>query len=232
MQSLLFAATAAGTAASSSSATTSSAAASATTPAPAATASASASASTATKATTTATTAAPSTQIVFTVSADEIAVVAIIFVYAVAITSGSIAWRALSKPDSGWSLGRALSETDQISATPTPPTHEGDGAAGKGGAEAGGAQPPQAQAPASPPSGELQTILVPSTSRLIAFLGLLIMLSLYLGGGTVAIWNIAHNVEVGWFDKFTGFLYSGIVLFAPYLANQVNAAVKAIAGKG
>lgn len=66
----------------------------------------------------------------------------------------------------------------------------------------------------------------PSTSRLIAFLGLLVLMVIYVGIGYVAVWRVLNNQPV---PDISSFLLSGLTVFAPYIANQVKQMVQGAA---
>jgi len=59
----------------------------------------------------------------------------------------------------------------------------------------------------------------PSSSRMIAFLGLLILMVLYMGIGYVAIWRLLNNEAL---PNVNTFLLTGLSLFAPYAFNQLK----------
>lgn len=68
-----------------------------------------------------------------------------------------------------------------------------------------------------------KTELVASSSRLIAFLGTLAILFLFIGFGVVILWNFAKNgtVPPGTKEAMT-FLVGGLTLFAPYVVNKFS----------
>ena len=99
--------------------------------------------------------------------------------------------KALAKPDSGWSLAEALSEPETMT------------------------QDPAAATPVT------VTRLVPSTSRLIAFMGLFGILLLYLGFGAVLLYYFGTGQNLpGGVDEVQSFLLAGLTLFAPYVVNK------------
>lgn len=68
-------------------------------------------------------------------------------------------------------------------------------------------------------------ILVASSSRLIAVIGLLGILVVVLGSGYAIVWNLFMKGEPPQrLGDLRWFLYGAATLFAPYLANQVRAA--------
>jgi hypothetical protein len=74
--------------------------------------------------------------------------------------------------------------------------------------------------------------LVSSSSRVIALFGMSVMLVLYTAMGLVLVWGYASTGRLP--DKTAGdgiynFFYIGLVVFAPYFANQTAAAIKSFA---
>ena len=67
-------------------------------------------------------------------------------------------------------------------------------------------------------------IMVGSTSRLIALVGLMGILVIVLGIGYSIIWNLFVAGKVPDLTYVKSFLFGAAALFAPYLANQVRAA--------
>lgn len=72
--------------------------------------------------------------------------------------------------------------------------------------------------------GQSNVVMVASTSRLIALLGLLGILTTVLGIGYAIIWNLFLYGTVPPLTQVRSFLFGAACLFAPYLANQVRAA--------
>jgi hypothetical protein len=66
--------------------------------------------------------------------------------------------------------------------------------------------------------------MVASSSRLIAFLGLRVILCLYLGFGYVSLWDRFFKPEATIDARNLLALFGGATMFAPYLANQLNSA--------
>jgi hypothetical protein len=64
----------------------------------------------------------------------------------------------------------------------------------------------------------------PSTSRLIAFLGMLVMASIIFGLGCSSLWVFLETGQVPALAGVTPFLIACAGLFTPYLANQVGQA--------
>jgi len=74
-------------------------------------------------------------------------------------------------------------------------------------------------------AGAARTILTASTSRLIAFLGMIAILGLFLGYGVFVLWGVAetgHAPESS--GEFSKYLLGGVTLFAPYVVNKFAAA--------
>jgi len=92
-----------------------------------------------------------------------------------------------------WTLADALSEE----ADPQPPV------------------PPNATPPAKP-------VMVASSSRLIALLGLFVILSLFIGVGYYMLWCLFTNGPLEPLKDVTSYFYAGIVLFAPYIVNKFS----------
>jgi hypothetical protein len=95
--------------------------------------------------------------------------------------------------DADWSLKDALTE-------PTLPP-------------AAGAPAPVAGAP--PPPG------ASSSSRLIALLGMVVILILFVRVGLVAMWQLAENAHVD-LSQFQSYFLAGASLFVPYVFNQIR----------
>jgi len=74
-------------------------------------------------------------------------------------------------------------------------------------------------------AGGSRTVLTPSTSRLIAFLGMIAILGLFLGFGVFVLWGVAETGHVPESsDEFSKYLFGGVTLFAPYVVNKFAAA--------
>lgn len=130
----------------------------------------------------------------------------------------SLGWVKKSLNSGGWSLVHALSEeVDSPKCSQPAPT-----------APAVGAAP----VPAVPTGGFIApdgTALVGSTSRLIAFMGMLVIMAFVIGVGLWLLWSLfSTNTVPSNLDKLTNFFYGSAMLFAPYAANQIKAALSAI----
>lgn len=111
----------------------------------------------------------------------------------------------------GWSLANAVSEPTRLQVPADPHWLESMG--DREAAAAG-------RAPGPP---ETVTVLEPSTSRLIALVGMVVILMMYLGFGIFILFSFAFTCAMpASSGAVTGFLYSGLTLFAPYVANQFS----------
>jgi hypothetical protein len=73
-------------------------------------------------------------------------------------------------------------------------------------------------------------VMVASASRLIALLGLLAILAIFVGFGYYFLYAaFAHELETTNVKPVVYFLFSGATMFAPYLANQLQSAFSAFA---
>ncbi len=111
----------------------------------------------------------------------------------------------------GWSLANALSEPThlQVPADPRWLESMGDREAATAGIDR------------TPPV--TVTVLEPSSSRLIALVGMVVILMMYLGFGIICLYSFGFTCAMpASSGAATGFLYSGLTLFAPYVANQFS----------
>ena len=69
--------------------------------------------------------------------------------------------------------------------------------------------------------------MVASSSRLIALLGLLVLLALFLGVGYSILWALYTGNSLPNISDLTSFFLSGLALFSPYAFNQVKEAFTA-----
>lgn len=76
--------------------------------------------------------------------------------------------------------------------------------------------------------GQKFTGMRASSSRLIALLGSVTVVSLYLGYGFVLLWGFARTggIPGGVIDDLGKFLLGGVGLFTPYVANKISNAFK------
>ncbi|MFP5221691.1 MAG: hypothetical protein ACLGSA_05325 [Acidobacteriota bacterium] len=103
------------------------------------------------------------------------------------------------RTDPQWSLGRALSENTVV----------------------------EQQDPDDACKKKLVYIDLPSTSRLIAFLGMIVLLSIFLALGTVMVWTLGRTGKIISLGDAQNFLWAGLSMFAPYLISQGRDALKA-----
>ncbi|OIR03575.1 hypothetical protein GALL_144340 [mine drainage metagenome] len=82
-----------------------------------------------------------------------------------------------------------------------------------------------------PAAAGTKPALVPSSSRLIAFLGMLALIGVTIGVAYGVLWGLFFDKDLAQLDKIGSFLTSAAVIFVPYAANQIKAAVAAVAGK-
>ena len=79
--------------------------------------------------------------------------------------------------------------------------------------------------------GTKKTILLASSSRLIALLGLVVLLVAFLGFGVIAMWSLAESGSMPSLAEVSKFLVGGATLFLPYGINQVRTALEAFGNK-
>ncbi len=62
-----------------------------------------------------------------------------------------------------------------------------------------------------------------SSSRMLALMGAIVILLMFLGFGSVALFSFANTGELPQaMDKVVNFLLAGMTLFAPYAVNQFS----------
>ncbi len=76
--------------------------------------------------------------------------------------------------------------------------------------------------PQPTPAPDKKPIMVASSSRLIALLGLFVILSLFLGVGYYILWCLFTNSQMTNLKDVTSYFYAGVVLFAPYIVNKFS----------
>ena len=78
-------------------------------------------------------------------------------------------------------------------------------------------------------AGQTKTVMAASTSRLVAVFGMLVTLSMYLGIGIVAIWDLVFTARApSSLAALIKFMLGGLALFAPYFVNQVRVALTSV----
>ena len=112
----------------------------------------------------------------------------------------------------GWSLANAVSEPTRLSI----PLEE-QWAQSQGDNQAG----IRANNPKGPPTAV--TLMEASTSRLIALAGMVAILLIYVGFGIFSLYTFGLTCQMPASTvAVSTFLYSGLTLFAPYVANKVS----------
>lgn len=76
-----------------------------------------------------------------------------------------------------------------------------------------------------------ETLLVASTSRVIALFGLIALLVLFMGFGAIAMWYFATSAKMPDFSGILNYFYAGAGLFVPYGLNQFKEAFTAFSPK-
>ncbi|MDP3282202.1 MAG: hypothetical protein Q8M57_14365 [Nitrosomonas sp.] len=137
------------------------------------------------------------------------AVISVIFLGS--LISVALIRSALS--DSKWSLADALSEEAKVSSL------EADG---------NGGFKPRSDAAGNP---VMITELRASSSRMIALVGMMVILLMFLGFGIFAVYSFSKTGVMPDTENITNFLIAGLTLFAPYLVNQFAAIFEKLAPK-
>ena len=130
----------------------------------------------------------------------------------------------------GWSLANALSEPTRLTIPIDPRWSQSqrDAVSSQGGA-AGSSAVGIGAAKEGPPVA--LTILEASSSRLIAMVGMVVIVLLYLGFGIFSLYTFGLTCEMpASTTAVTSFLYAGLTLFAPYAANKVSGILKPVLG--
>jgi uncharacterized membrane protein len=117
---------------------------------------------------------------------------------------------------SSWSLEDALSEEAEITAMETDPSGNKTGK------------------PLMDDTGKplMITEMRASTSRMIAMLGMIIILLMFLGFGSFALFSFAKTGNMpDSIDKVVNFLLAGLALFAPYIVNKFSSMFESLSPK-
>src|SRR5207247_1467676 len=115
---------------------------------------------------------------------------------------------------SKWSLADALSEEAEVTSMEADP--------------AGGTKP-RLDASGKP---LMVTEMRSSTSRLIALMGMIVILLMFLGFGAFALYSFGKTGNMpDSIDKVVNFLLAGLTLFAPYLVNKFATAFESLSPK-
>lgn len=112
-------------------------------------------------------------------------------------------WKSL-RSDKNWSMARALSENTVV----------------------------EQQDPADSTKKTSVVIDLPSSSRLIAFIGLIVLMVTFLTLGAVMIWTLGRTGQIISMGNAQDFLWAGMAMFAPYLISQSKDALKAFGKPG
>jgi hypothetical protein len=134
--------------------------------------------------------------------------IVVILVFLASITALLLVKQALA--GTNWSLSDALSEETDITATN-----------------------PQNGAPVLDSGGKPVKIteLRASSSRLIALMGMISIVIMYLGFGIFTLFGFAKTGEVpSSIDTIIKFLVSGLTLFAPYVINKFSSIFQSLSG--
>ncbi|SNX59294.1 hypothetical protein SAMN06296273_0734 [Nitrosomonas ureae] len=140
------------------------------------------------------------------------------FIYVVisVIFMGSLISVALIRSalsNSKWSLADALSEEAKVTSL------EADG---------NGGFKPRLDANGNP---VMITELRASSSRMIALVGMMVILLMFLGFGIFAVYSFSRTGKMPNTENIVNFLVAGLTLFAPYLVNQFAAIFEKLAPK-
>lgn len=65
-------------------------------------------------------------------------------------------------------------------------------------------------------------MFIPSSSRLIAFLGSLVLIGTFLSGSFYVVWGLFNCQPMDRLDDFGKFILAGSALFAPYAVNKLS----------
>jgi len=131
----------------------------------------------------------------------------------------------------GWSLANALSEPTRLTIPIDPrwSQSQGDNQAD--------ANLPRGVSPVAPGAAGKEgapvvlTVLEASSSRLIALVGMIVILLIYLAFGVFALYTFGLTCQMpASTASVTSFLYAGLTLFAPYVANKVSGILQPVLG--
>ncbi len=79
----------------------------------------------------------------------------------------------------------------------------------------------------------MKTEMRASVSRLVALMGMMVILLMFLGFGSFALYEFAVTGSVpDSIDKAIKFLVAGLTLFAPYVVNKFSNLFESLAPKG
>ena len=127
---------------------------------------------------------------------------------------------------SRWSLANALSEVIELKVP-----LDAAWTASQGDLQASLESRPQGAVSSAAETPTLLRVLEPSSSRLIALVGMVVILLMYVGFGLFALYTFGLTCQMpSSTGSVTSFLYSGMALFAPYVANKVSEVFRPAAG--
>ncbi|MFO0039755.1 MAG: glycoside hydrolase family protein [Synechococcaceae cyanobacterium] len=128
--------------------------------------------------------------------------------------------------NSRWSLANALSEVIELKVP-----LDAAWTASQGDLQASLESRPQGAVSSAAETPTLLRVLEPSSSRLIALVGMVVILLMYVGFGLFALYTFGLTCQMpSSTGSVTSFLYSGMALFAPYVANKVSEVFRPAAG--
>jgi hypothetical protein len=131
----------------------------------------------------------------------------------------------------GWSLANAISEPTRLTIPIDPrwSQSQGDKEADANLPRGASLVAPGAAGKEGAPVG--LTILEASSSRLIALVGMIVILLVYLAFGVFALYTFGLTCQMpASTASVTSFLYAGLTLFAPYVANKVSGILQPVLG--
>jgi len=73
--------------------------------------------------------------------------------------------------------------------------------------------------------------MTPSTSRYVAFIGMIVLLAMFDGFGSIMLWRYGQGEKIADSDAILKFLLGGAALFVPYGFNQMQKAVSSLGAK-
>jgi len=145
-------------------------------------------------------------------------------VYAVCLivlfgTLGSLVQIRRALKAEGWSLANALSEPIQLTIPVDARWSQSQGDKAS--------DPTTARPDSQADQPERITVLEASSSRFIAMVGMAAILLIYLGFGVFSLYTYGLTCQMpASTAAVTSFLYAGLTLFAPYVANKVSGLLK------
>jgi len=68
----------------------------------------------------------------------------------------------------------------------------------------------------------LKKVMCASSSRLVALMGMIVIVMMFVGFGTFSLYKFAIGEELKDIDNVKDFLFAGLTLFAPYIVNKFS----------